>query len=32
MNHVCDYKHFEKNQERLKDSVIKIVPSKLNTT
>lgn len=32
MNHVCDYKHFEKNQERLKDTVIKIVPSKLNTT
>ena len=32
MNHECEYNHFEKNQEKLKDIVIKIVPAKLTPT
>ncbi len=32
MNHECEYNHFEKNQEKLKVVVIKIVPAKLTPT
>ncbi|AEO98211.1 hypothetical protein EPVG_00345 [Emiliania huxleyi virus 201] len=31
MNHTCEYNHFEKNKEQLKDRVIKVVPVKLQT-
>ena len=31
INHTCEYNHFEKNKEQLKDRVIKVVPVKLQT-